>query len=87
MKPCRLLMILVMPSSPAGRAWHGPLWKMFFLSQMFYMGKGFLQNHAAAGKWYTLAAKQGHDIAQKHLGLAYALGSGVLKDYVYAHMW
>ena len=38
-------------------------------------------------KWYTLAAEQGSAVAQGNLGAKYAFGSGVLKDYVRAHMW
>jgi TPR repeat protein len=38
-------------------------------------------------KWSTLAAEQGNAIAQTNLGGMYAFGQGVLKDYVYAHMW
>jgi len=38
-------------------------------------------------KWYKLAAKQGNAPAQYNLGLMYAMGTGVIKDNVYAHMW
>ena len=38
-------------------------------------------------KWYKLAAKQGNADAQGNLGAMYAFGTGVLRDYVYAHMW
>jgi len=38
-------------------------------------------------KWYRLAAEQGHASAQGNLGVMYGTGQGVLKDYVYAHMW
>ena len=38
-------------------------------------------------KWYRLAAKQRNASAQGNLGVMYAFGKGVLKDYVYAHMW
>ena len=38
-------------------------------------------------KWYTLAAKQGDASAQYNLGLMYDNGTGVLQDYVRAHMW
>ena len=38
-------------------------------------------------KWYRLAAEQGFASAQSNLGVMYAFGRGVLKDYVYAHMW
>jgi TPR repeat protein len=38
-------------------------------------------------KWFRLAAKQGGASAQAFLGVLYAFGYGVPKDYVYAHMW
>ena len=38
-------------------------------------------------KWHKFAAKQGNAGAQGNLGTMYAFGTGVLKDYVYAHMW
>ena len=38
-------------------------------------------------KWWTLAAEQGNADAQNNLGVMYGAGRGVLKDYVYAHMW
>ncbi len=37
-------------------------------------------------KWWKLAAEQYAD-AQFLVGAMYALGKGVLKDYVRAHMW
>jgi uncharacterized protein len=38
-------------------------------------------------KWYRLAAEQGFADAQTNLGVMYGMGKGVIKDYVYAHMW
>ena len=38
-------------------------------------------------KWTRLAAEQGYAFAQRNLGAMYAFGQGVLKDFVYAHMW
>jgi TPR repeat protein len=38
-------------------------------------------------KWCRLAAEQGHAFSQYSLSATYAFGLGVLKDYVYAHMW
>jgi uncharacterized protein len=34
-----------------------------------------------------LAAEQGQAGAQTNQGTMYALGRGVIKDWVYAHMW
>jgi TPR repeat protein len=38
-------------------------------------------------KWWKLAAEQGYADAQVNLGAMYAFGTGVLKDYIYTHMW
>jgi TPR repeat protein len=38
-------------------------------------------------KWYTLAAEQGNAIAQFNLGVMYANGQGVPKDYTIAVRW
>ena len=38
-------------------------------------------------KCYKLAAEQGLTNAQNNLGVLYAFGDGVQKDYVRAHMW
>ena len=38
-------------------------------------------------KWYRLAAEQGDADAQYNLGVMYGKGQGVIRDYVYAHMW
>ena len=54
---------------------------------MYYERKSLPQDYKTAVKWYRLAAEQGDSDAQLNLGVMYALGQGVLKDYVYAHMW
>ena len=54
---------------------------------MYNKGEGVPQDDKAAVKWYTLAAEQGDARAQGNLGVMYAFGDGILKDYVYAHMW
>ena len=38
-------------------------------------------------RWYRLSADQGNATAQYNLGISYAIGEGVLKDSVLAHMW
>jgi TPR repeat protein len=43
--------------------------------------------HKTAVKWYRLAAEQGYADAQTNLGMMYGLGKGVIKDWLYAHMW
>jgi len=40
-----------------------------------------------AAKWYRMAAEQGFAPGQFRLGWLYEDGEGVLKSYVYAHMW
>ena len=54
---------------------------------MYEIGAGVPQDDKEAVRWYTLAAEQEHAKAQYNLGVMYALGEGVIKDYVYAHMW
>ena len=54
---------------------------------MHQNGQGVPQDDKTAVKWYRLAAEQGNASAQYNLGVMYAYGMGVLKDYVYAHMW
>ena len=43
--------------------------------------------YATALREWTPLAEQGDANAQGNLGFMYAFGAGVLKDYVYAHMW
>ncbi len=54
---------------------------------MYDNGDGVPQDDKTAVKWYTLAAERGIASAQGNLGVMYAFGKGILKDYVYAHMW
>jgi len=54
---------------------------------MYEKGRGVPQDDKTAVKWYRRAAEQGDAEAQGNLGAMYAFGKGVLKDYVYAHMW
>jgi TPR repeat protein len=44
-------------------------------------------DYATALKEWTPLAEQGNASAQRNLGVMYAFGKGILKDYVYAHMW
>ena len=50
-------------------------------------GDGVPQDYAEVVKWARLAAEQGDATAQGILGACYRDGSGVLQDYVLAHMW
>ena len=54
---------------------------------MYYESRGAIQNYAEALKWYRKSAEQGVALAQLGLGIMYAGGKGVTKDYVAAHMW
>ena len=38
-------------------------------------------------KWWRLTAEQGDANAQNSLGFMYVNGTGVIQDYVRAHMW
>jgi TPR repeat protein len=44
-------------------------------------------DYATALREWTPLAKQGNAIAQTNLGRMYGLGTGVIQDNVYAHMW
>jgi TPR repeat protein len=37
--------------------------------------------------WFQRAADQGHPVARHYLGVMYAEGRGVPRDYVRVHMW
>jgi hypothetical protein len=58
------------------------LYFQFWVGRCYYNGEGGIEkNPAEAIKWYTLAAQQGHAIAQNILGARYHLGEGVEQDY------
>ncbi|HIO02701.1 MAG TPA: sel1 repeat family protein, partial [Alphaproteobacteria bacterium] len=40
-----------------------------------------------AAKWFRMAAEHGHLDAQQNLGLLYASGKGVARNYVSAYVW
>ena len=50
-------------------------------------GQGVPQDYKTAVKWYRLAAEQGYADAQYNLGVMYGMGTGIIQDWVYAHMW
>ena len=58
-------------------------------SQDFQKGVAAYQSgdYATALREWTPLAKQADADAQFNLGLMYALGTGVIQDNVYAHMW
>ena len=55
---------------------------MYTAGQLYATGAGVPQDRTAAMRWYTLAAEQGHSLAQYSLGNAFADGDGEhrLKD-------
>jgi len=57
------------------------------LGVMYNNGQGVPQDDTEAGKWYRLAAEQGHSGAQDLLGDMYHYGQGVPRDDALAHMW
>ena len=54
---------------------------------MYHRGRGVSQDYKTAVKWYRLAAKQGHAVAQYNLGVMYRRGRGVPQDYKTAVKW
>jgi TPR repeat protein len=48
---------------------------------------GVPKDYKTVVECYKLAAEQGNASACHNLGVMYAFVSGVLRDYVYAHMW
>ena len=57
------------------------------IGEMYYHGRGVLQDDSEAIRWFRLAARQGDDPARFHLGVAYAGGHGVPQDYSEAAKW
>ena len=46
----------------------------YYLGNMYSDGKGVPENDKTAVEWYTLAAEQGHEYAQLHLGWSLKFG-------------
>jgi TPR repeat protein len=59
----------------------------FYLSSMYYLGKGVRQDYAEALKWLQLAARQSYAPAQYNLGVMYDKGRGVPQDFAEALKW
>ena len=59
----------------------------FSLGQLYYHGKGVLQDYAQALMWYQRATNQGFVHGQNRLGMMYAQGIGVPQDYAEALKW
>ena len=60
---------------------------MFNIGLMYDKGQGVPEDNMIAVQWYRIAAWWGHASAQGNLSEHYALGAGVKKDFVRAHMW
>ena len=45
------------------------------------------QDDIEAAKWYRKAAEQDQTDAQNNLGVSYAFGTGVVKDYIEGYKW
>jgi uncharacterized protein len=59
----------------------------FHLGYLYHIGRGVVQDHVEAAKWYGKAADQGYPSAQFNLGVMYGLGQGVPQDDILAYMW
>src|SRR5260370_19233059 len=59
----------------------------FYLACMHDFGKGVPLDPAAAVKWLSKAADQGHTDAQLNLGVMYEDGIGVSQDHQAAVSW
>jgi TPR repeat protein len=57
------------------------------LAWMYANGRGVPQDFVKAGKWYYMAAVQGHGWAQYELGMLYNKGLGVPRDYILSYVW
>lgn len=59
----------------------------FNLATAYQAGRDVPQDFAAAFKWFSQAAQQGHGKAQRYLGSMYFQGQGVAQDFVTAYKW
>ena len=60
---------------------------LFYLGQRYDKGKGVLQDHKEAFRWFMKAAERGHAAAQTNVGVKYYNGNGTLQDHAKAHIW
>ncbi len=61
--------------------------KQYKLATNFLYGNGSEEELSKAVKWYTIAAENGHPLAQYELGVCYMNGEGVAKDDAKAIAW
>ncbi|KAI8875195.1 HCP-like protein, partial [Backusella circina FSU 941] len=57
------------------------------LGIMFYEGLGIEQDYTKAMHYFTVAANQGHAVAQSQLGFFYDKGYGTDQDWTKARKW
>jgi TPR repeat protein len=57
------------------------------LGEMYFNGRGVIQDYKTALKWYQLAADQGDVAALNHLGNIFFKGQGVIQNYKTALKW
>jgi len=57
------------------------------LGELYYYGKGVIQDYGKAREWYQKAADAGNTHAMNELGLLYAKGLGGAQDYGKAREW
>jgi len=69
------------------KAEQGVAQAQFSLGEIYYNGRGVIQDHKEAGKWFRLAAEQGYASAQENLGWMYYNGRGVIQDDKEAVKW
>ena len=60
---------------------------MYRLGVAYDEGLGVQSDSAAAYRWYSLAAAQGHAESMNRIGILYATGRGLPQDYVAALGW
>ncbi len=71
----------------AGDAASQSLLGYWYASDQYDTGRGVLEDHKEAVKWYRKAAEQGYALAQVKLGGMYGSGRGVPQDHKEAIKW
>ena len=57
------------------------------VGEIYFLGKGVIQDYQEAAKWFSKAAEQGDANAQNLLGEMYSYGEGEKQDYQEAAKW
>lgn len=69
------------------RAMAGSMVEQSLLARFYYFGLGVDKDMKEAMYWYLQSAEQGETESQFMLGVAYAKGNGVPRDYVTSYKW